>query len=400
MKKLIILLLFLPVMLLAQPSKDMIINRMIDAIKKTKGVSYESVYTYYQTTPADTVQTWNNAAKYYFQMNEYDSLYSMNFVFEKREKSFNNDYSEQVVYNGQIFYSKEAVVNQKIPDPKFKQLDISNPHSIIALDRIIKSQLPYIYKQITKLPKEKIRLLNDTIIGEQLLHQISFADDYNPFFELLVWVDSKTFLPAMVMNYNNIPKTPQLMYTNRISNYIFDSEKKDNTQKFQVDRFLVDANQLDTESQITKFNKIAQRLPVGSVIPELNEVSVFGHPVTIGNKKNEVLLLYMGMIGCCPCIKSVPHLKRIYQNFCTSPDFRLIAYYPYDPPQILKKYALKEDLKYDICSGNKQTSNALGIRQFPDFVLINGSGKILKWYSYNENISDVLIKDIQQLLEK
>lgn len=400
MKKLIILHLFLPVMLLAQPSKDMIINRMIDAIKKTKGISYESVYTYYQTTPADTVQTWNNAAKYYFQMNEYDSLYSMNFVFEKREKSFNNDYFEQVVYNGQIFYSKEPVVNQKIPDPKFKQLDISNPHAISALDKIIKSQLPYIYKQITKLPKEKIRLLNDTIIGEQLIHQISFADDYNPFFELVVWVDSKTFLPAMVLNYSNVTKTPELMYTNGISNYIFDSEKKDNTQKFQVDRFLVDANQIDTESQITKFNKIAQRLPVGSVIPELNEVSVFGHPVTIGNKKNEVLLLYMGLIGCCPCIKSVPHLKRIYQNFCTSPDFRLIAYYPYDPPQILKKYALKEDLKYDICSGNKQTSDALGIRQFPDFVLINRSGKILKWYSYNENISDVLIKDIQKLLEK
>lgn len=400
MKKLIILHLFLPVMLLAQPSKDMIINRMIDAIKKTKGISYESVYTYYQTTPADTVQTWNNAAKYYFQMNEYDSLYSMNFVFEKREKSFNNDYFEQVVYNGQIFYSKEPVVNQKIPYPKFKQLDISNPHAISALDKIIKSQLPYIYKQITKLPKEKIRLLNDTIIGEQLIHQISFADDYNPFFELVVWVDSKTFLPAMVLNYSNVTKTPELMYTNGISNYIFDSEKKDNTQKFQVDRFLVDANQLDTESQITKFNKIAQRLPVGSVIPELNEVSVFGHPVTIGNKKNEVLLLYMGLIGCCPCIKSVPHLKRIYQNFYTSPDFRLIAYYPYDPPQILKKYALKEDLKYDICSGNKQTSDALGIRQFPDFVLINRSGKILKWYSYNENISDVLIKDIQKLLEK
>lgn len=400
MKKLIILLLFLPVMLLAQPSKDMIINRMIDAIKKTKGVSYESVYTYYQTTPADTVQTWNNAAKYYFQMNEYDSLYSMNFVFEKREKSFNNDYFEQVVYNGQIFYSKEPVINQKIPDPKFKQLDISNPHAISALDKIIKSQLPYIYKQITKLPKEKIRLLNDTIIGEQIFHRISFADDYNPFYELVVWVDSKTFLPSSVVNFSNVNKTPQLIYKNEISNYIFDSEKKDNTQKFQVDRFLVDANQLDTESQITKFNKIAQRLPVGSVIPELNEVSVFGHPVTIGNKKNEVLLLYMGMIGCCPCIKSVPHLKRIYQNFCTSPDFRLIAYYPYDPPQILKKYALKEDLKYDICSGNKQTSNALGIRQFPDFVLINGSGKILKWYSYNENISDVLIKDIQQLLEK
>lgn len=400
MKKLIILHLFLPVMLLAQPSKDMIINRMIDAIKKTKGISYESVYTYYQTTPADTVQTWNNAAKYYFQMNEYDSLYSMNFVFEKREKSFNNDYFEQVVYNGQIFYSKEPVVNQKIPYPKFKQLDISNPHAISALDKIIKSQLPYIYKQITKLPKEKIRLLNDTIIGEQLIHQISFADDYNPFFELVVWVDSKTFLPAMVLNYSNVTKTPELMYTNGISNYIFDSEKKDNTQKFQVDRFLVDANQIDTESQITKFNKIAQRLPVGSVIPELNEVSVFGHPVTIGNKKNEVLLLYMGLIGCCPCIKSVPHLKRIYQNFCTSPDFRLIAYYPYDPPQILKKYALKEDLKYDICSGNKQTSDALGIRQFPDFVLINRSGKILKWYSYNENISDVLIKDIQKLLEK
>jgi len=285
MKKLIVLLLFVPVILLAQPSKDMIINRMIDAIQKTKGVSYESVYTYYQPTPADTVQTWNYAAKYYFQMNEYDSLYSMNFVFEKREKSFNFDFFEQVVYNGQIFYSKEPVVAEKIPDPKFRQLDISSPHSKVALDRTITSQLPYIYKQITKLPKEKIRLLNDTIIGDQLLHRISFADVYNPFFELVVWVDSKTFLPAMVVNYANRTKTPQLMYKNEISNYIFDSEKKDNTQKFQVDRFLVDANQLDTESQSTKFNKIAQRLPIGTVIPKMNEISVFGDSVTIGNKK-------------------------------------------------------------------------------------------------------------------
>lgn len=401
MKKLIILFLLLPVLLLAQTSKDMIINRMIDAIQKTKGVSYESVYTYFQPTPAaDTVQTWNFAAKYYFQMNEYDSLYSMNFVFEKREKTFNFDFFEQVVYNGQIFYSKEPVIAEKIPDPKFRLLDILNRFSKVALDRTITSQLPYIYKQITKQPKEKIKVLNDTIIGDQLLHRISFADVYNPFDELVVWVDSKTFLPAMVVNFSNRTKTPQLMYKNKISKYIFDSEKKDNTQKFQVDRFLVDANQLDTESQTTKYNKIPQRLPIGTVIPKLNEISVFGDSVRIGNRKNDVLLLYMGMINCCPCVKSVPHLKRIYQNFHTSPDFRLVAYYPYDPPQILKKYALKEGLKFEICSGNKLTSGALGIRLFPDFVLIDRSGKIVKWYSYNENISDVLIKDIQKLLMK
>ncbi len=400
MKKIIFLLLFLPVVILAQSPKDVIINRMIDAIQKTKGVSYESVYTYYQPTPADTVQTWNFAAKYYFQMNEYDSLYSMNFVFEKREKTFNFDFFEQVVYNGQIFYSKEPVVAEKIPDPKFRQLDISNRFSKVALDRTIKSQLPYIYKQITKLPKEKIRLLNDTIIGKQLLHRLSFVDDYNPLFELEVWFDSKTFLPSVVMNFANLTKTPQLLYKNEFRNYVFDSETKDNTQKFQVDRFMVDANQLDTDSQSTKFNKIAQRLPVGAVIPESTETSVFGHPVTIGNKKNDILLLYMGMINCCPCVKSVPHLKRIYKSFSASPDFRLIAYYPYDPPQILKKYALKEEMKFQICSGNKQTSGALGIREFPDFVLIDRSGKIAKWYSYCENISDVLIKDIQKLLEK
>jgi len=342
MKKSIILLLFLPVILWAQSSKEMVINQMIDVLKKTKGISYESVYTYYQPTPADTVETHNFAARYYLQMNEHDSLYSMNFVFEKREKSFNYDFFEQVVYNGHFFYSKEPVVNHKIPDPKFRQLDISSPYSKVALDKSIISQLPYIYKQITKLPKEKIRLLNDTIVEKRIYHRISFADVYNPYFELVVWVNSETFLPTTVMYFANLTKTPQLLYRNEINNYRFDSETKDNTLKLQVDKFMVDANQLNSENQNTASNKIIQQLPVGTVIPELNEISVLGHPISIGNKQNDILLIYMGMINCCPCVKSIPHLKRIYQNFCTSSDFRIIAYYPYDQPQILKNMHQKK----------------------------------------------------------
>ena len=401
MKQLILLLLFVPVVLLSQPSKNKIINQIVDAIRKTKGVSYESLYTLYQPTPADSVLTWNFAEKCYFQMNEYDSLYSMSFNFEKREtRQFHFDDFEQIVYNGQIFYSKEPVVNGVIPDPKFRQLDISSPHSIIALEKSIKGEIPYIFKQITKLPPEKINLLNDTILGEHSFKRISFKDEDDPFREFIVWVDSKTFLPSVVVNFANLRKTPQLMYKNEISNYRFDSEEGDFAKKLVVDRFIVDANQLDTESQVTKFGKIPQRLPVGTVIPVLNDVSVLGNPVTIGDRKADVILVYMGMIGCCPCVKSVPHLKRIYQQFSASPGFRLVAYYPYDPPKLLQKYALKEGLKFEICSGSKETSNALGIRMFPDFVLIDWSGKIVKWYSYDENISDVLIKDIQKLLKK
>jgi hypothetical protein len=109
------------------------------------------------STPADTTMTIKFLSKFTYMINEYDSLYQMNFRYDKREKTFNFDRLKSLVYNGQYFYSVEKIEDNQIPEPSYRIQDITKSSGKIALQNSIEGQLPFVYKYLTtKTPKEII----------------------------------------------------------------------------------------------------------------------------------------------------------------------------------------------------------------------------------------------------
>ncbi len=189
------------------------------------------------------------------------------------------------------------------------------------------------------------------------------------------------------------------MYSNELRNYQF--REQGNTEfpsGTWINQFIVNANQIDTETDNVRPVQIPEHKKIRSLAPEIKDCTVTGKELHLLPSEQKIRLLYFGMLNCCPCVKSTPHLIKIARTFHTDNIFEMVAFYPYDPPVILKKYVRDNNLPYPVCAGNKQIVKDYGLHAFPDFLLIDKDGKLYKWYRYSDKISDVLITDIKKLI--
>lgn len=400
MKTIILVLLFIPLLLSAQISKDEIVNTTIERIQKTKAGSYESIYTNYQPTAADTVMKWYYAGKFSYQINEFDTLCGMSFSYEKREKTFNFDRIQRQVYNGYYYFSNQSILNDVIPEAEYRLLDLAKPSVKEVLRKYGYGQLFHIYHVLRSYPADQISIIPDTTISKQKYHRLQFKEE-NPFFGYIVWINADSYLPDFVYRYAYVAKTPQLIYRTELRNYQFLAEGNEVfPSKNWIDQFTVDASLIDTETKGTTFTPIQEHIKIKSLAPEINDTTVSGEALQLTSNDKKVRLLYFGMLNCGRCFMSTPHLIKVNQTFCTNNEFEMYAFYPYDPPAIIKKYVRDNDLDYPVCAGDKQIVVDYGLRAFPDFLLIDRDGKLYKWYRYSEKISDELILDIKGLMEQ
>ncbi|WP_423129877.1 TlpA family protein disulfide reductase [Gaoshiqia sp. Z1-71] len=399
MKTALILLLF-PLWVSAQISKDELINKTINAIQESKAGSYESIYTNYQQTEADTMMKWYYAGKLSYEINDYDTLCGMNYSFEKREKTFNFDRIERQVYNGYYYYANQDILDDMIPDVRYNLFNLQDPNTIKVLRKHVDGQIPQIFRVLKSYPKDQITMAPDTIVNNQKFYQLRFKDE-NPFFGYVVWVDAKSYLPFFVYRYGYTTKKPQLLYANELRNYTFREQgNKEFISETGISQFVVDANQIDTETTQRETVQIKEHKKIHSLATEIKVHTVTGESLYLSPNDKKIRLLYFGLLNCCPCVKSTTHLIQVDRTFHANDNFEMCAFYPYDPPEIVKKYVKDNNLNYPVCAGNKQIVKDYGLHTFPDFLLIDKDGKLYKWYRYSDKISDVLITDIKKLIAR
>ncbi len=191
MTKIILILLLFPMLVSAQISKDEIIDRTINAIQKSKAGSYESIYTNYEQTDADTLMTWYYTGKLSYEINDYDTLCGMNYTFDKREKTFNFDRIERQVYNGYYYYSNQDILNDVIPDARYKLLNIQDPYAIKVLRKHADGQIPQIFHVLKSYSKNQIAVVPDTIVDNRKFYRLTFMDE-NHFLGYVIWIDAKS----------------------------------------------------------------------------------------------------------------------------------------------------------------------------------------------------------------
>ncbi|WP_321373043.1 redoxin domain-containing protein [uncultured Draconibacterium sp.] len=389
------ILLFTSVFCKAQ--KQELVQQVISAIKKTEGATYESTSIIQVSTPADTIMTIKFLSKFTYMINEYDSLYQMNFRYDKREKTYNFDRLKSLVYNGQYFYSVEKIEDNQIPDPSYRIQDITKSSGKIALQNSIEGQLPFVFKNLTTKTSEEIIFKSDSVFEDKQFHRLAFMTD--PIYEFEVWIDNETKLPSRVVKIAHINRNkPQIIETNEFNNFqFFKNESGEIVDSYFINQFSVNENSIQLVSDNNRI--IPTHLKNGKSVPELNQQTVLNSTINITPSNQKVKLMYFGMINCCPCIKSIPHLKKINSEFKENAHFEIMAFYPYDPPSILKKYVKKEELTFPVCAGGKEVVAAFGLHSYPDMLLTDKEGKVYKWYNYSEDMDTKIIAEINQLLQ-
>lgn len=372
-----------------------LIPRVISAIEKSGGASYESTVTFEIPTPADTTIKIKYLSRFDFMMNEYDSLYFMNFRYDKREKTHNFDRLKSLVYNGQFFYSVEKIENNSIPDPSYRKQDLSKSAGKTALRKSIFGQLPHIYNALKTKNKNEITLKSDTVYNGHKFSRIAFME--NPEDEFEVWIDDN-YLPSKVIQIAHVNrKKPQIINTNELNNYSFYKNEKGEIENPELTSFFsVNTSQIQLKPNPNK--PILNHLPRNTEIPIIRDTTVNGKPLKL-TPDNKVKLIFFGMINCCPCVQSIPHLKKISATFDENQDVEIVAFYPFDPPAVLEKYIRKEQLNYPVCAGGKEVVTAFGLHSYPDILLTNKKGHVFKWYNYSDKMDVILISEINKLLD-
>ncbi|MFV0593588.1 MAG: TlpA family protein disulfide reductase [Draconibacterium sp.] len=396
MKPLFLTLFLIPILCWGQNSKEKIIKETLLAIEKSEGASYECTTTSEVPTPVDTTIYNTYLWKLTYMINPFDSLYKMNFRYEERRKTFNSDRLISLVYNGAYYYSFKNIFEDQIPDPEYRIQDISKPSGKEALRESIKGQIPHIYKALSLLTVEDFSLRGDTIIESKKYARLAFMDD--PIYEFEIWIDRETYLPYKVLEIAYLNrKKPQLVQTNKFNNYMFyKDERGEVSRPFFVNQFVVSDSQIKLEADPNYI--IPQLIQATSLIPALKEESVLKTSINISPDNKKVKLIYFGMINCCPCVKAIPHLKKVYAIFNSNHEFEMFAFYPYDRPSVIRKYSEQEDLNFPISAGDKQVIKAFGLHAYPKILLVKKNGQVYKWYNYSEDLAEELLTDVQKLL--
>ncbi|WP_449400047.1 TlpA family protein disulfide reductase [Chryseobacterium wanjuense] len=112
--------------------------------------------------------------------------------------------------------------------------------------------------------------------------------------------------------------------------------------------------------------------------------------------EGKVVVLNFWFTMCIPCIKEIPDLNRLVQNF-NNKDVIFLGLTFNNKDQI-KKFLTKHPFDYMLIPGSQDTDKKYNISSWPTSIVIDKNGRIKKMISSGENIYEELKNEINSLL--
>lgn len=135
-------------------------------------------------------------------------------------------------------------------------------------------------------------------------------------------------------------------------------------------------------------------------VGEINSINVFdlnkGDSTTINFEKGKFLLDFW-YVGCLPCLKSIPYITRLEEEFQKT-KINFIKFNPIDGKyklENLKAYNKKRKIEVNNYTIEKSYTNFFGVDSYPSFILIE-DGKIIKKF---EGFDETVYEELKKYLE-
>lgn len=391
-----------PLLTSAQQNKEQIIDNTIKAIHDSKAGVYDIKVTHRIETVIDTVLYSYDIGKFSYHINDNDTIMGMNFSYDVRNKDYNWDRVDSQVYNGVYYFSSQKVRDNNIPDPQYRILDVKKPIIQKIIRGYQKDQLSNLYNILRKTEKDKFRQLSDTIIGKDKIHRVEFRDPDDPFHTYEVSIDSESYMPVSISYCGHPDNRRQLLTTTDFENFRTANQlNNDGGPNVIVNKHDVDPNYIVT-SETKKTYEPRKHIPAGTVMPEIHDLTIYGDQVDIKPGDHKVRLIYFALANCNGNSLFMPDIKTINEAFKTHNGVEVYAFFPYDDPAFIRKYIRdwQTHLTMPVCAGKKDVVDNFGLHSYPDVLLVNDEGKVVKWYEAVPGDSTAIIKDINKLLGK
>ena len=144
----------------------------------------------------------------------------------------------------------------------------------------------------------------------------------------------------------------------------------------------------------------------GSLAPELAEIKGWlnSTPLTMSSLKGRVVLLDFWTFGCVNCVRTLPHVKTLYERFAGE-KFTLIGVHTPEfaferPTEAVADAVKRFQIKYPVAiDSNNVTWKLYGNQYWPRQTLVDAQGRV-RWEHVGEGAYDAMENKVAEFLKE
>ena len=140
----------------------------------------------------------------------------------------------------------------------------------------------------------------------------------------------------------------------RLGRYYFKKNEFDRATKFyrEVIVLAVDSIQVaQAQRELYDMNSLS----IGNSAPDFTAESLEGETITLSELKGKYVLLEFWAIWCGPCLPEIPYLKKVFETYEKSDEFKMIGVSLDKDSDLLKKFVLDNDIHWTIIKDQQLT---------------------------------------------
>jgi thiol-disulfide isomerase/thioredoxin len=118
--------------------------------------------------------------------------------------------------------------------------------------------------------------------------------------------------------------------------------------------------------------------------------------VRMTDYKGKLVLFEFWFVGCPPCIKAIPFLNKLREQY-DSDKIAIVSVEYKNEKEIIEEYLAQKnfDIKYQLLYNGQNTAKQLNIKGAPTFILVNKEGRVVFWaLGLSEKIKEEIIQNI------
>ncbi len=154
----------------------------------------------------------------------------------------------------------------------------------------------------------------------------------------------------------------------------------------------------------TRFNRIIKSIKasigIGKPAKDFTSHLVSGGSITLSKLKGKVILLDFWAVWCPPCVKGIPHLKKIYNEF-KNKNFEIIGISLDKKREQVEKYIAANQIKWKMIHSGKEWYDDIArlykVNLIPSYWVIDKNG-ILRDFGIHLRDKEKLKKIIKKIL--
>ncbi|WP_170110764.1 TlpA family protein disulfide reductase [Flavilitoribacter nigricans] len=154
-----------------------------------------------------------------------------------------------------------------------------------------------------------------------------------------------------------------------------------------------------SDKTIAAFITHQLELQIGDAAPAIPPTDLYDRAL---DTKGKVVLIDFWATWCLPCLKNMPEMRAIYEEFSENDDFVFLAVSRDDDPEQLQQYLQQHDLPWMHIRDGLRIGGELAyefrVQEIPKHIIIDQKG-IVRYNSSVEDNRELLLATIRKLLE-